>query len=177
MLWIGNEDARVMSENQSANSATPTSAPSKFPWPPILYGLAIVVGFVLSTYYPLPWISGSAADFAFMAGLMLVAGAIFVDVRTFLELRKHQTTILPTRAASRLVTSGPFSLSRNPIYLSNTVLTFGLALAFGNLWLIICGLVAALATNELAIKREERHLALKFGSRWRDYAKRVRRWI
>jgi protein-S-isoprenylcysteine O-methyltransferase Ste14 len=151
--------------------------PSTVPWPPIVYGVAIIVGFLLHWQYRLPWISGFGGEFAFMAGLILIAGALFIDVRTFLELKIHKTTVLPTKGASALVTSGPFSFSRNPIYLSNTILTFGLAMAFGAAWLILLGLMAAVITNELAIKPEERHLAIKFGTRWRDYKKKVRRWI
>jgi protein-S-isoprenylcysteine O-methyltransferase Ste14 len=37
--------------------------------------------------------------------------------------------------------------------------------------------VAALATQRLAIEGEERHLAHRFGKRYRDYQKRVRRWF
>jgi protein-S-isoprenylcysteine O-methyltransferase Ste14 len=37
--------------------------------------------------------------------------------------------------------------------------------------------IAALVTQELAIKREEAHLSSKFPKAWRDYTKKVRRWI
>ena len=40
-----------------------------------------------------------------------------------------------------------------------------------------CRLSAAYATQKLAIEREERHLQARFGKRYIDYAKRVRRWI
>lgn len=151
--------------------------PNIIPWPPILYGSAIIAGIVSGIYLPMPWIPGIVGDLAFMLGLIMIGAAIFIDVRTFMELRKHRTTILPTEAASHLVTTGPFGFSRNPIYLSNTILTFGIGLATANAWLFITGLLAAFATNQLAILREEKHLALKFGSEWRKYSKRVRRWI
>lgn len=152
-------------------------APNRIPWPPILYGLAIIGGYFLDRVEPAPRPVGMAAEWLFMTGWLLIAGALFIDVRTFLELRRHKTTILPNKGADHLVTSGPFSFSRNPIYLSNTLLLFGLAMAFGNGWFVLTGLAAAFATNHLAIKREERHLEVKFGSHWRHYAKRVRRWI
>lgn len=151
--------------------------PNTIPWPPILYGTAIVGGVILGWNFELPWIGGVISDLGFMLGLILIACAIFIDVRTFLELRKHKTTIMPNQAASHLVTSGPFSFSRNPIYLSNTILAFGIGLAMGNLWLFLTGLIAAFATNHLAILREEKHLSHKFGSEWRKYTKTVRRWI
>jgi protein-S-isoprenylcysteine O-methyltransferase Ste14 len=75
------------------------------------------------------------------------------------------------------VSGGPFSFSRNPIYLANTMLTFGIGLIAGSVWFILLGLVAAFATQKLAIEREEKHLDARFGKKYRDYRKKVRRWI
>ena len=152
--------------------------PSPFPWPPVLYGIAILAGLALQAWvFELPWLPGTIGGMAFMAGLLMIAAAVFIDVRTFRELRNHKTTILPTKAASHLVTSGPFSFSRNPIYLSNTMLTIGLGLALGNPWLLATAFLAAFAVTKLAIEREEKHLARKFGTAWHHYAKKVRRWV
>ena len=161
------------------NTEKPTHAerPNTIPWPPILYGCAILGGWLLGHLYPLPFLPRFLAEMAFMLGLILIVTAIFIDVRTYLELRNHKTTILPTKGAAHLVTSGPFSFSRNPIYLSNTLLTFGIGLASANIWLFGTGIIAAFATHNLAILREEKHLTAKFGNEWRKYAKRVRRWI
>lgn len=151
--------------------------PNRIPWPPILYGTAIIGGFVLNTFYPLAFLGGFIGEFFVMLGVLVVLGALFVDVMTFLELRKAKTTIMPHKASDHLVTSGPFKLSRNPIYVANTALCFGLGLIFTNSWLFIAGIVAAIATHHLAIKREEQHLEAKFGSAWRNYRKQTRRWL
>ena len=156
---------------------TISERPNTIPWPPILYGCAILGGWLLGRHYPLPFLPGLLGEMAFMLGLILIVAAIFIDVRTFLELRKHKTTILPTKGAAHLVTSGPFSFSRNPIYLSNTGLTIGIGLASSNIWLFGTAIAAAFATHNLAILREEKHLTARFGNEWRKYAKRVRRWI
>ena len=37
--------------------------------------------------------------------------------------------------------------------------------------------VAAMLTQHLAVKREEAHLEARFGKAFREYAKKVRRWI
>ena len=158
-------------------AAPEVTPPNSIPWPPILYGSAILAGVILHFVWPLPWPGGFAGEFMFMGGLIMIAAALFIDVRVYLELRKHATTILPHRSSSHLVISGPFGFSRNPIYLSNTVLTFGIGMVFGIAWMFATGILAALAVNELAIKREEKHLERKFGSHWRHYRKKVRRWI
>lgn len=151
--------------------------PNTIPWPPILYLTAIVAGFVLQSFVPLPWLFRFFAEFLQMAGILMILGGLFLDIMTFVELRRHDTTILPTKAASHLVVTGPFALSRNPIYLGNTILVIGIGLVAGNAWHLIFAVTAAIGTNFLAIKPEEAHLETRFGSHFRQYRKRVRRWI
>ncbi len=90
---------------------------------------------------------------------------------------KHKTTVNPTGKSSHLVTTGPFAFSRNPIYLANVLLMLGIGLASANAWMIIIAFIAAWLEQQFAIVREERHLEARFGKAWRDYARRVRRWV
>ncbi|MDP3898022.1 MAG: isoprenylcysteine carboxylmethyltransferase family protein, partial [Mesorhizobium sp.] len=92
-------------------------------------------------------------------------------------LARHRTTVMPHRGADHLVSEGPYAFTRNPIYLGNTMLMIGVGLASGILWFLLFAILAAMATQKLAIEREERHLELRFGKRYRDYRKKVRRWI
>ncbi|WP_333782903.1 isoprenylcysteine carboxylmethyltransferase family protein [Nitratireductor aquibiodomus] len=75
------------------------------------------------------------------------------------------------------MTSGPFAVSRNPIYLGNSMILAGIALVSGNPWFLVLLVIACFLTQKLAIEPEERHLALRFGKKYRDYQKRVRRWF
>ena len=76
-----------------------------------------------------------------------------------------------------LVTNGPFGVTRNPIYLADTLLLIGVGFVSGITWFLPLALIAAFVTKKVAIDKEERWLTDKFGKRYRDYAKRVRRWI
>jgi len=154
-----------------------SAPPNTIPWPPIILAGGIAAGVALGHFYPLPWPAGQAGDIVQGAGFAFVALAALIYYLSIRELRRHRTAINPTRASSHLVTSGPFAFSRNPIYLANGVLTVGLGLATGNLWLAIIAFVAAYGEQQLGIVREERHLEARYGKAWRDYAKRVRRWI
>ena len=75
------------------------------------------------------------------------------------------------------MTTGPFSFTRNPIYVGNATLMAGVGVAFGNLWVVFLGVVFALAVDRLSIRREERQRAARFGQEWIDYASRVPRWL
>ncbi len=92
-------------------------------------------------------------------------------------MTRHRANILPHRAATALVTAFPFSISRNPIYLGNTMMLIGAGFLFANLWFLVTAALAAILVTELAIKREEAHLSTLFGAKWRDYAARTPRWI
>jgi protein-S-isoprenylcysteine O-methyltransferase Ste14 len=76
----------------------------------------------------------------------------------------------------RLVTSGPFALCRNPMYLGHVIFLAGLALSL-NSW---AGAALALATAvwlQVRVRRDERRLAERFGEPYLQYRSRVKRWI
>lgn len=147
------------------------------PWPPLIYLGAIAASIVLGLFYPLPWIGGLLADLLFAIGwlvLLAVVALWFSAIRTMIRAK---TTLNPNGTPEHLITRGPFSISRNPIYLANTLLLIGVGLVGGMAWFLLLAFAAAFATSRLAIRREEKTLADRFGKRYRDYAKRVRRWV
>ncbi len=124
-----------------------------------------------------PWLVSPLSDILLVVGWLLIAAMIALDVGAMLAMARAKTTIMPHKGTEHLVTHGPFSFTRNPIYLGNVLLCCGLALIVGSLWFLIAGLAAGFLMRKLAIEGEEKHLSLRFGKAWRDYAKRVRRWI
>ncbi|MFO1132625.1 MAG: isoprenylcysteine carboxylmethyltransferase family protein [Hyphomicrobiales bacterium] len=154
-----------------------TERPNTLPWPPVLFAGAALIALGLQVLFPLPWPGGAWAAALAMLGLFLAAAGLALDLASMLAFRRHQTTVLPHRGASRLITDGPFRFSRNPIYVGNTLLVAGAGLVFGIAWLVPAAWAGALATQKLAIEREEDHLALRFGKDWADYAARTPRWL
>lgn len=150
---------------------------SHIPWPPIIYLVAIVVGITLTRLYPLPWLQGPFADVLFAAGGLAILAAIALYISAIGAMRRAATPIHPGSTPLHLVTSGAFGLTRNPIYLANTLVVIGIGLLAGSLWFFLLALLAAFATQKLAIDPEEHRLQARFGKKYRDYAKRVRRWI
>ncbi len=151
--------------------------PNKLPWPPLVYGGAILIGALSGYVLPTPWVGSPTSDFLLAIGGLMIAGALFIDYSAMKTMSKAKTTIMPNKGSDHLVASGPFSFSRNPIYLSNTMITIGLGFMSGIIWFLPLAVIAAMLTQYLAIKREEAHLEARFGKAFRDYAKKVRRWI
>lgn len=150
--------------------------PLNFPWPPLLYGTAILAALLLNRFVgilpdakvgPLFWIAG---------GLMALA-ALLLDLWALRTLWASHTTAMPHRCASRLVTDGPFRYTRNPIYLGYTLITIAFGLITGNAWFFVTAIVAAVVTTLIAIRCEEMHLLARFGIDFERYCKRTRRWI
>jgi protein-S-isoprenylcysteine O-methyltransferase Ste14 len=142
----------------------------------MIFASAVAAAVVLGSIYPLGGVLPSGTAVRIIGAVILLAGIGF-DAAAMREMRRHRANILPHRAATALVTSGPFALSRNPIYLGNTLVLTGAALLFGSLWLLLAAAVAAVAVTVLAIRREEAHLAAQFGDAWTAYTRRTPRWI
>ena len=80
-------------------------------------------------------------------------------------------------APSQLLVAGPFSWSRNPLYVAYVVALCGCALASGS-WLALgCPLLGFVVLNGLIIPIEELRMAEEFGDAYRRYYQQVRRWL
>jgi protein-S-isoprenylcysteine O-methyltransferase Ste14 len=76
----------------------------------------------------------------------------------------------------QVVTSGPYSASRHPMYVAWTLIYLGVALVLNTAWLLLLvPLLAALIHREA--QREEERLEEAFGSEYRAYRGRVRRYL
>lgn len=112
---------------------------------------------------------------AAIVGLIMGAGVALAGVY---EFRKHQTTVNPLQAnnASRLVTTGIYQRTRNPMYVGFVLILAGWCLALGvkqTLWLLPLFVVYL---NYFQIKPEERILSSKFPETFSDYCEKVGRW-
>lgn len=80
----------------------------------------------------------------------------------------------PTRA---VVTTGPYTFSRNPMYVSMILVYAGIALIVNTIWPLAFLPVALAALHYGVTRREERYLEKLFGDWYRQYRARVRRWL
>ena len=139
----------------------------------VLIGLGMWAASFVVPAVPLPAI----ARFAMLAVVMLIGG--LYGGRAIAGFARAKTTINPVNiaAASTLVTSGIYALSRNPMYVGLAALLVSLALLLSNAWLQLGPLCFILFTTRFQIIPEERVLQDKFGSEYMAYRNRVRRWL
>jgi protein-S-isoprenylcysteine O-methyltransferase Ste14 len=142
-----------------------------------VFGLPFIIGAALQLVAPLSFGDGwvRLARVLMGVGLIIVGLAIVVAARR--ELRDHQQPTDPSQATSKLVTTGVFAYSRNPLYLGGMGVLVGLAIALSLVWALLLLLPAFVAAHRILVQPEERYLAARFGASYRIYAATVNRWI
>ncbi len=142
--------------------------------PPLIYAGALAIGLLVHRFLPVKCFPGAGAR---LLGRVCTAISGVLALSALLEMRRAGTHIDPTQPATALVTQGPFRLTRNPLYLSLTLLYVGIALKVNSLWPIVSLPGALIVIRYGVINREERYLERKFGEQYLSYKAKVRRWI
>lgn len=145
----------------------------KFP-PPILFVLGLGLAFVLDRVAPL-WRVPDHAALA-MVGAVLVVGGLGFVYAGILTFRRFRTAVYPNRPAKLVVETGPFALTRNPMYVGMTVFYLGMLLLMRSVWALALLPAVLVALQHFVIRREERHLTEKFPDAYAAYRARVPRW-
>ena len=76
-----------------------------------------------------------------------------------------------------LISTGPFSLVRNPLYLGNIALWAGFAVSARLVWMALLIVVVVGFEYHTIVRWEEQLLAAHLGDSYRAYAARVPRWV
>lgn len=145
--------------------------------PPIVYAGAIVGGFLVQLVKPEAIV---AADFA---NALRIVGGVFAGLGVALALsaswlfRRAGTSPIPFKPTKALVFHGPYRFTRNPMYLSLTLVTLGFAFWFNIAWILLGLIAAVLVIDRMVITREESYLERRFGDAYLGYKARVRRWL
>ncbi|MRR12577.1 isoprenylcysteine carboxylmethyltransferase family protein [bacterium] len=145
--------------------------------PPAVWFFAFLLGgWGLDRLVPLPIPFPSFAWQLWPALVLFAAAALsaYSAIRLFAAKR---TSLLPFSEASTLLDSGPFRVSRNPLYVAlvATLVAFGLLLA--SVWLLLAAALLAVALDRFVIRAEESALSKAFGEQYAEYARRVSRWL
>jgi protein-S-isoprenylcysteine O-methyltransferase Ste14 len=110
-------------------------------------------------------------------GIVLIAFGTAVNVWTDNMFKSNKTTVKPRENPTELITSGPFRLSRHPMYLGMTAALLGVAILLGSLIAFVFPIIFVILMELLFIPLEEKNLQQAFGSEYSDYRRKARRWI
>jgi len=142
--------------------------------PPLLYAGALLAGLALHYFIPVHYLPRAINIWL---GIVLISVSVPIVISAVWEMRRAQTAFDVRKPTTAIVTQGAFRFSRNPGYLSLTILYIGISSLVNSVWVLL-GLIPVLVLmQEGVIKREERYLEKKFGEQYLRYKNRVRRWI
>ena len=143
----------------------------------VIFGVPFLAGIGLQLAAPVSRPHGLWAFVMVLGGAVLVVAGLTFVVLARRELARQDQPTDPGLPTNKLVTTGVFSASRNPLYLGGACLLAGIALILNLPWSLVLLLPAIVACHYLLIAPEERYLAAKFGSEYVQYAASVRRWL
>jgi protein-S-isoprenylcysteine O-methyltransferase Ste14 len=144
--------------------------------PPAQFALVFLAGVGLDRLTPWrpAWMAMESVRWAALA--LAVAGCSLAAAAAG-RFVLRRTTLHPTGQPARLVVNGAHGWSRNPMYLSLTVIYVGVAIALGRAWPLALVALPWASMNWVVIPFEEARLRETFGQDYADYCRRTRRWI
>ena len=142
--------------------------------PPLIFFVMAVAAGVADRLLPLSIGIGTMALYVGGAVVLIAILSIMYIARIF---QKLETEIEPWKTTSRIIKSGPYRISRNPVYMLASGVPVGVGLAIDTYWGLIFGVIALWVVYHTAVKKEEKYLAEKFGQEYLEYKARVRRWL
>jgi protein-S-isoprenylcysteine O-methyltransferase Ste14 len=142
--------------------------------PPLLYALPLALLLYLHTR--VPWSMPPGSGRSPFGTLLITIGAAFC-LSAIIVFTANQTTIVPNRPVSALVTEGPYRFTRNPMYTGLTLIYAGVSVVFGSWWPLLALPLVLFVMRRHVIAPEEEYLTEKYGAAYEIYCSHVRRWI
>ena len=124
-----------------------------------------------------------ALDFQLPAGgvlaVALAATGVLMGTIAFVQFRRAGTTPDPRtpQDAAKLVVSGVYRFSRNPMYLGDLLILAGWTLWLANALAFVGPPLFIAYIDRFQILPEESVLAARFGAAYAEYCRTVRRWL
>ena len=147
-------------------------------FPPAVPLATILLGIALNRIAPIDLGFDVAAPLRIALGGAIVVGAILcLGAWPVALMRRSGQSENPWKPTTRILERGPYRFTRNPIYLQMVLASFGFGVMLANVWIFLLTPIGAWVLQRLAILPEEAYLERKFGDAYRDYRRRVRRWL
>ena len=129
-----------------------------------------IIGEFIFPKYPLFYILN-------LFGLLIIILMVIVFFSSRNALKAHEEKLPPQTETNRIIKTGIYAYSRNPIYLCFVLFHLGMFLTFENIMYFLCSIGLFFWLNNFVIYEEEKYLKDKFGDEFERYCNSVKRWI
>ena len=143
-------------------------------FPPTYFFICLVISALLHYSTPIVQLINYPANF--LGFLFFVIGGI-LNIWADQLFKKNKTTVKPDEKPLVFIQTGPFRISRNPMYLGMAFLLIGAGFILGSITSFIGTVVFVISMEIRFIPMEERSMLEQFGEEFEEYRKKVRRWI
>ena len=132
--------------------------------------IGLIIGTILQKFFPINLFQLPLNGH--VIGWPLIAVGIGICVWSVIEAKEMNIA-----NPNKLLTSGPYGLSRNPMYVGWALIHMGISFAANSVWMVILLPIAILYIYFVDIRKEERILNERFGDEFRQYRNKVRRYF
>ena len=132
--------------------------------------ISYVIGEFILPKYPIFY----AFNIIGILGLIL---SIFIFFAGFNIFKSYEENPVPTSSTNRIIKTGIFAYTRNPIYLAFVMIHLSMFLVFENVMYFLSAVGLSIWLHNYVIKSEENFLLIKFPDEYDRYMKAVKRWL
>ncbi len=148
--------------------------PGIIAFPPLIFLVFLLTGLALDYLWRVAVLPDRVQ---YAAGVAVIALSGVIVAFTLRQVRKARTNFSPFKPTTALITGGPFRFSRNPAYLSLSLLYTGIGVTADNLWMLGLLVPTLMVMHYGVISREEQYLQSKFVEEYLRYKTSVRLWL
>jgi protein-S-isoprenylcysteine O-methyltransferase Ste14 len=143
----------------------------------VVFGIPFLVSIAIHFLVPFSLPQGIFRQVLIPAGIVLIITGFVLIASARREFASFSQPTDPSQPTSKVINTGVFAISRNPLYLGAVAVFLGLALALNMLWALVTLLLSIIICHYVLIVPEERYLAAKFGEEYKEYTASVHRWL
>jgi protein-S-isoprenylcysteine O-methyltransferase Ste14 len=142
--------------------------------PPVIVLILVVSNFLSSKKIDIINIPNQT-----LVSIIILLIGVFILIVPVSKFIKSKTTVNPIKfkKVNKLITSGIYKYSRNPMYLGFLMIVISTSIYYLNIFSIITPIFFYFWINRFQIKREEIFLNKKFGQKYITYKSKTRKWI
>ena len=142
--------------------------------PPIL-----VIILITSIYFSSDKLDLISIPYRTLFSIVILSIGLLIIINPVVKFIKSKTTVNPVefKNVEKLVTSGIYKYSRNPMYLGMIMIIISTTVYYLNFYSLLTPFIFYFWINRFQIKREEVFLEEKFGQEYLSYKTKTRRWI
>ena len=99
--------------------------------PPLIFAIPGTIAALIGRAFP---VQVMPQPFAFTVGVVLTVAAMALNFWALPKFRRAQTSMMPYKPTTAIIDTGPFALTRNPLYLAMALLYVGITLIVNTIW-------------------------------------------